>query len=358
MVRTSSPVHTNRRPRPTAAEGTVRTRTRARTAALALLPALACLVLAGCSSTGGRRAEEARHRASQGSPVVDTPRWTFAMVTHSGEGDSFWDGVRKGAEQAAAKDNITFLYSNDNETQGQVQLVQAAIDQRVDGIIVTLAKGDAMKDVLAKAEAAKIPVISINSGQEYSARFGALMHVGQDESIAGRAAGAELAGRGRKDVLCVIHEQGNVGQEQRCAGAKEKSGGRLQTLYVDGVNMPDAKAAVSAKLQADPDIDTVLTLSASMANTALQAVGDTGHKAEVDTFDLSGQVVDGLEAGSVGFAVDQQPYLQGYESVDLLWLHRYNLDALGGGQPVLTGPQILTKDDAQALKRYVARDTR
>ncbi|MBV6697874.1 substrate-binding domain-containing protein [Kitasatospora aureofaciens] len=329
-------------------------------------PALAALAMvvavAGCSSTGGRRAEEARAKAAAaGGRAVTTPRWKVAMVTHAGAGDAFWDGVRKGAEQAAAKDNITFLYSNDAQTQNQVQLVQAAIDQKVDGLLVTLAKGDAMADVLGKAKAAGIPVITINSGQEYSAKFGALTHIGQDETTAGQAAGTELANRGRKNVLCVIHEQGNVGQEQRCSGAQAGSGlagGAFQVVYVDGVNMPDARAAISAKLQADPAIDTVLTLSGPMAATGLQAVQDAHRAIELDTFDLGPQVVAGLKSGSVGFAVDQQPYLQGYEGVDLLWLHRSNLDMLGGGKPVATGPQILTKDNADALAEYVARGTR
>ncbi|MER7756100.1 substrate-binding domain-containing protein [Kitasatospora sp. NPDC097643] len=328
-----------------------------------LWPACAVLALAvaaaGCSSTGGRRAEEARAKAAAAAgSAVTTPRWKVAMVTHAGAGDAFWDSVRKGAEQAAAKDNITFLYSNDAQTQNQVQLVQAAIDQKVDGLLVTLAKGDAMAEVLGKAKAAGIPVITINSGQEYSAKFGALTHIGQDESTAGQAAGTELASRGRKDVLCVIHEQGNVGQEQRCSGAQAKAGGSFQTLYVDGVNMPDARAAISAKLQADPGIDTVLTLSGPMAATGLQAIQDTHRAVELDTFDLGTQVVTGLKAGTVGFAVDQQPYLQGYEGVDLLWLYRSNLDMLGGGKPVATGPQILTKDNADALAEYVARGTR
>ncbi|MFB7666678.1 substrate-binding domain-containing protein [Kitasatospora sp. NPDC056138] len=317
------------------------------------------LLAAGCSSTGGLRAEQARNReASKAGGAVDTPRWTVAMVTHAGAGDSFWDTVRKGAEQAAAKDNITFLYSNDAQTQGQVQLVDAAIDQKVDGLLVSLAKGEAMAAPLARAKAAGIPVISINSGQEFSARFGALTHIGQDETTAGQAAGTALGTRGRKDVLCVIHEQGNVGQEQRCSGAKSSFGGQLQTLYVDGVNLPDAKAAIAAKLQADPALDTVLTLSAPLAATGLQAIQDARRGVELDTFDLSTQVVSGLQAGTIGFAVDQQPYLQGYEGVDLLWLYRYNLDALGGGKPVLTGPQVLTKDDASALAQYVARGTR
>lgn len=332
---------------------------RLRPVAAALAVLALTVVVAGCSSTGGRRAEEARAKASAAAGGgVTTPRWKVAMVTHAGAGDAFWDTVRKGAEQAAAKDNITFLYSNDAQTQNQVQLVQAAIDQKVDGLLVTLAKGEAMADVLGKAKAAGIPVITINSGQEFSARFGALTHIGQDESTAGQAAGTELAARGRKNVLCVIHEQGNVGQEQRCGGARGTAPGAFQVLYVDGVNMPDARAAVSAKLQADPAIDTVLTLSGPMAATGLQAIQDARRPVELDTFDLGTQVVSGLKAGTVGFAVDQQPYLQGYEGVDLLWLYRSNLDMLGGGKPVATGPQILTKDDADALAEYVARGTR
>ena len=328
------------------------------TAALALFS-----LLGACSSTGGLRAEEAARSgaATGGGTGVSTPHWTFAMVTHAGSGDSFWDTVRKGAEQASAKDNINFRYSNDANTANQVQLVQAAIDQKVDGLLVTLAKGDAMKDVLAKAEAAGIPVVSINSGEQFAAQFGALTHVGQDETTAGRAAGAELKQRGRKSVLCVIHEQGNVGQEQRCAGAKAGFGGPWQVLYVAGTDLPDSKASISAKLQADPSVDTVLTLSAPLANTALQGITEAGRAAgstEEDTFDLSSQVVDGLKAGTIGFAVDQQPYLQGYEGIDLLWLYRYNLNVLGGGSPVATGPQILTRKDAAVLAGYVARGTR
>ncbi|MET8700673.1 substrate-binding domain-containing protein [Kitasatospora sp. NPDC004723] len=332
---------------------------RLRPAAAALAVLAFTVAVAGCSSTGGRRAEEARAKAAAAAGgAVTTPRWKVAMVTHAGAGDAFWDTVRKGAEQAAAKDNITFLYSNDAQTQNQVQLVQAAIDQKVDGLLVTLAKGDAMADVLAKAKAAGIPVITINSGQEFSAKFGALTHIGQDEVTAGRAAGGALSERGRKNVLCVIHEQGNVGQEQRCSGAQSTAGGAFQVLYVDGVNMPDARAAISAKLQADPAIDTVLTLSGPMAATGLQAIQDARRPVELDTFDLGTQVVAGLKAGTVGFAVDQQPYLQGYEGVDLIWLYRFNLNMLGGGQPVATGPQILTKENADALAEYVARGTR
>ncbi|WP_446750520.1 sugar ABC transporter substrate-binding protein [Streptomyces sp. SID7805] len=325
----------------------------------AVLAAVLGASLAGCSSTGGKRAEDERAaKAAGGRAAVDTPRWTFAMVTHSGAGDSFWDIVQNGAKQAAAKDNIKFVYANDEEAARQSQLVQSYIDAKVDGLIVTLAKPDAMKDVVAKAEKAGIPVITVNSGSAESKAFGALSHIGQDETVAGEAVGEELNRRGRKKALCVLHEQGNVGHEQRCDGAKKSFKGELQKLYVEGTNMPDVQSSIESKLQADGAIDSVVTLGAPFAPTAVKAKEQAGSKAEIDTFDLNAQVAAGLQDGSLGFAVDQQPYLQGYQAVDLLWLYKYNSDVLGGGKPVLTGPQVITKKDAAALQEYTKRGTR
>ncbi|WP_446459155.1 sugar ABC transporter substrate-binding protein [Streptomyces parvus] len=331
----------------------VRTGVRALGAVLAVM-----LAAAGCSSTGGKRAEERAAQAAEGRAAVNTPRWTFAMVTHSGDGDTFWDIVQKGAEQAALKDNINFLYSHNDEANQQAQLVQTAIDKKVDGLIVSLAKPDAMKAVVAKAVKAGIPVVTVNSGSAESKEFGALTHIGQDETIAGEAVGDELNNRDRKKALCVLHEQGNVGHEQRCAGAKKTFDGTMQNLYVDGTNMPDVTASIEAKLQSDKSIDAVVTLGAPFADAAVQAKQTAGSKAEIDTFDLNAKVATGLQTDKLGFAVDQQPYLQGYEAVDLLWLYRYNRNVLGGGQPVLTGPQVITKDDADALADYTKRGTR
>ncbi|MBK0373526.1 sugar ABC transporter substrate-binding protein [Streptomyces sp. RB110-1] len=324
----------------------------------AVLAAALVASLAGCSSTGGKRAEERAAAAAEGRSAVNTPRWTFAMVTHSGDGDTFWDIVQKGAEQAALKDNINFIYSHNDEGNQQAQLVQTAIDKKVDGLIVSLAKPDAMKAVVAKAVKAGIPVVTVNSGSAESKEFGALTHIGQDEAIAGEAVGDELNARGREKALCVLHEQGNVGHEQRCAGAKKTFDGTLQNLYVDGTNMPDVTASIEAKLQSDQDIDAVVTLGAPFADAAVQAKQTAGSKAEIDTFDLNAKVATGLQSDKLGFAVDQQPYLQGYQAVDLLWLYRYNRNVLGGGLPVLTGPQVITKDDADALADFTKRGTR
>ncbi|TYB42806.1 substrate-binding domain-containing protein [Actinomadura chibensis] len=317
---------------------------------LAVLAVAGLLALAACSSEGGKKAEKGIEGAG--------PRLKIAMVTHSGPGDTFWDIIQKGARAAAAKDNTEFLYSADPDGGKQAQLVQAAIDKKVDGIIVTLAKPDAMKDALARAAAAKIPVVSINSGAGESAKLGAVAHFGQDEAIAGEAAGAEMARIGAKKALCVIHEQGNVGLEDRCAGAKKTFGGDMQNLFVPGTNMPEVKSSITAKLQADKSIDGILTLGAPFAATAVDSVKETGAKAKIGTFDMNRDLIASIKSGDIQFAVDQQPYLQGYEAVDQLWLLKNNGNVLGGGRPVLTGPAIVTKANAAALEAFATRGTR
>ncbi|MGQ4383805.1 sugar ABC transporter substrate-binding protein [Streptomyces sp. SAS_270] len=328
-----------------------------RTARTAVAVLATIALAAGCSSSGGKDSQD-KASDSGGGKAVGTPRLKIAMITHAGEGDTFWDIVQSGAKQAAAKDNVQFLYSNDKEAKGQAELVQAAIDKKVDGIVVTLAKPEAMKDVLAKARKAGIPVVSINSGAEYSKQFGALVHFGQDESVAGEAVGEELNKRGLKKAVCVIHEQGNVSLEQRCAGVKKTFKGSLENLGVDGTNAPSSQSSIEAKLQATKGIDAVVTLGAPIAAVAVKAKDDAGSKAEIATFDLNAEVVRRLKAKEVDFAVDQQPYLQGYEAIDELWLYRTNGNVIGGGKTVFTGPALVTEKDVPQLEKYTARGTR
>jgi ABC-type sugar transport system substrate-binding protein len=329
-------------------------RRRTRLAAVAVAGMLA---LTACSSSGGKKAE-ARQSSAAGAGAAAGPRLKIAMITHSGAGDTFWDIVQKGAKAAAAKDNVQFLYSADPEGDRQAQLVQAAIDQKVDGIIVTLAKPDALKDVVANAVRAGIPVVSINSGADVSAKFGALVHFGQDETVAGRAAGEQLNKIGAKKAICVIHEQGNVGLEARCAGAKKTFSGQIENLNVPGTNMPQVKSSITAKLQSDKSIDGVLALNADIALTAADAAKDAGSDAKIATFDLNKQLIAALEDGRIQFAIDQQPYLQGYEAVDELWLYKRNGNVLGGGQPVFTGPAIVDKSTASSIKQSSDQGTR
>lgn len=310
----------------------------------------AALLLSGCSSSGGAQDEA--------DPAAVGPEMDVALITHAVPGDTFWDIVRKGAEAAAAKDNVNLLYSSDPEAGKQAQLVQTAIDQDVDGIVLTLAKPEAMAGAVRRATQQGIPVVSINAGETESAKLGAIAHFGQNESVAGQAAGQKLNELGYKNAVCVNQEQGHVGLEARCAGAKEAFGGNMQTLFVNGQDMAAVQSSITAKLQTDPSIDAVLTLGAPFALAAVDSVEEAGSNADVATFDMNAELIEALQAEDVVFAVDQQPYLQGYLGVDEIWLWHRNGNTIGGGQPVLTGPNIVTPDEAGRVAEFAEKGTR
>ncbi|MFF3333019.1 sugar ABC transporter substrate-binding protein [Streptomyces sp. NPDC002888] len=329
-----------------------------RLAPVVAVAAVAALTLAGCSSSsGGKKSEEGGGNASAGKAT--TPRMTVALVTHQSPGDTFWDIVRKGAEAAAAKDNVKLVYSADPNAGNQANLVQNAIDQKVDGIAITLAKPDALNDVVSKAKAANIPVVGLNSGVSDWKNLGLMEFFGQDETVAGEALGKRLNESGAKKAVCVIQEQGNIGLTQRCDGVKKTFSGTTETLYVNGTDMPSVKSTITAKLKQDSAIDYVVTLGAPFALTATQAVSETGSKAKVATFDLNKELTSAIEKGSIQFAVDQQPYLQGYLAVDSLWLYKNNGNYMGGGEaPVLTGPAFVDKSNVDAVAEFAAKGTR
>lgn len=302
--------------------------------------------LAGCSATGGAPRTDSGTQAGGGG--VDTPRYTVAMVTHGAPGDTYWDLVRKGAEDAAKKDNIELRYSSDPQAPNQANLVRSAVDAGVDGIAVTLPNADAIGPAAQRAVDAGIPVVGLNAGMSRYADYGLTGFFGQDEALAGEAAGERLRAEGRQKVLCVIHEQGNSSQEARCRGVEQGLGRPVELLYVNGQDLTSVQSTISSKLSQDAGVDTVFALQAPVAMRAAEAVGQSGAAAEVVTFDTNAELVGAIADGRVAWAVDQQPYLQGYLAVDSLWLAKRNGGTLGGGQPVYTGPSFV---DASNVKR-------
>lgn len=326
------------------------------TRSLRLLAAGALLVaVAGCSSQGGRNASDS---AAGSGASCDNPSTTVAVVSHGKQGDSFWDVVKRGAEDAGKQLCVKVTYQGSGNPNEQSQAIDNAVAQRVNGLVVSMANPDALKNSIQKAVAANIPVITINSGQSRFREFGALTHIGQAERTAGEGAGEQLAKAGVKNLLCVIHEAGNVGLEERCSGAAATLGGASQNLQVDVSDLNGAASTIQSKLQADTSIDGVLTLNDGVGKAAITAVKGAGSTARIATFDVNADVIKAVKDGSLLFAVDQQPYTQGYLPVTFLKLYADNANVIGGGQPVLTGPSFVTKDNADAVEKYAQRGTR
>jgi simple sugar transport system substrate-binding protein len=284
---------------------------------------------------------------------------TIAVITH-GSGDSFWAVAKKGAEDAGKDLGVTVKYSeSNNKPEEQAQLIEAAVTEGVDGIATSAPDPDAIRDSVKTAVDAGIPVVTLNSGAEESASLGAITHVGQTETIAGEGAGAKLKEAGVTKLICVIHEQGNIGLNQRCDGAKKGFGGDVENVQVAGVNdVSTTLTEIQSKLESDDSIDGVLTLNPDIAVAARDAIAGASSEAKLATFDLSKDVIQAIEDGEILFAVDQQQYLQGYLPVVFLTLNKTNLNTVGGGRAVLTGPGFVEKSNAAKIKDLAEAGTR
>jgi simple sugar transport system substrate-binding protein len=325
--------------------------------AAALTAALA-LALSACSGQGG--AQEDQQASGGGAAAgggVDTERYTVAMLTHEAPGDTFWDKIRAGAEDAAQALNIELAYSNNPEAPEMATLVQNAVDQQVDGIAVTLAYPDAVGPAVQSAVESGIPVVAFNSGKDQYEDYGALMYFGSDERVAGNAVGERLAEAGAEKAICVIQEQGHVALETRCAGVAETFP-NTENLQVEGTDAASVRQTIGAKLQQDPAVTHIVTLGAPFAMIALDAASDAGSEAEVVTFDLNAEAAQAISDGTILFSVDQQPYVQGFMAVQSLWLNLTNGNDLGGGGPVLTGPSFVDESNIEQILPYAQNNTR
>jgi simple sugar transport system substrate-binding protein len=323
---------------------------------IALLGA-AAVVLTACSSQGGAPSSGGSAPAAGGGDTSGA-NLTFQMITHEQAGDTFWDKIRAGAQDAAKAHGITLQYSNNEQGPEQATLVQNAIDAKVSGIAVTLSNADAVVPVVKKAVAAGIPVVAFNQGIDQYKDAGAKMYFGSDETLAGKTAGQKIAAEdpGGK-TLCIIQAQGSVALEARCAGVKAGFA-NTENLQVNGADQPSVQATIQAKLTQDPSITHIVTLGAPIASAALAAQAQSNNTAKLITFDLNQDVAQAIQDGKVEFAVDQQPYVQGYMSVESLWLNITNGNDIGGGGPVLTGPSLVDKTNIAQILPYTKNNRR
>jgi simple sugar transport system substrate-binding protein len=325
-----------------------------------VLPGLAALLLAvgtlGCGeSASGARDEEATERADV----------RIVVVTHGQSSDPFWSIVANGVNDAAEELGVDVSYQAPTsfDMVRMSSLIDAAVASRPAGLVVSVPDADALAASLRAATAAGIPAVSINSGDDAWRRLGLLAHIGQTEYEAGKGGGERLARAGARRVLCVNHEVGNASLDLRCDGLRDAlatAGGTVDVVAVDLADPDDAQQRIGGALAADPAIDGVLTLGPAGASPALAALRQTGALGRVRfaTFDLSPEVLAAVRDGDMLFAIDQQPYLQGYLAVVLLAKYLETGTMAGGGQVIRTGPGFVTADDAARVLELTERGIR
>lgn len=319
--------------------------------------AIGALALAGCSTSDDSSDNDSSDSGSD-SNSSSGGDYRIDVITHAAPGDSFWDVVKSGAEQAGDDLGVDMRYSSDPDPGAQSTLIDNAVADETDGLVISMANPEGLEDSIKAAVEAGVPVITINSGIDNWKDFGAITHVGQSETIAGEAAGQQLTDLGATNVICVIQEAGNVALEERCKAAASTFDGTMENLQADNTDLQGSQATIESKLQADDSIDGILTLGGDMAGAAVAAVDSVGSDTTIGTFDLNAKVAQDVKDGNLAFAIDQQPYVQGYLGVTGIYLKLLNGNDIGGGEPVYSGPAIITKDNADEVLDYAENGTR
>ncbi|MGV1034011.1 MAG: sugar ABC transporter substrate-binding protein [Microbacteriaceae bacterium] len=324
--------------------------------------ATAALALSGCASNGGG--------GSSTDAAGDGP--TIAVIGGM-PSDGFWTTVKNGAEAAGAavaanggKVEWYGLKNYDNLGPDAGDLVRTAIANGVDAIAVPDWVPEAENEAIKQAVDAGIAVVIFNAGGEEAVEAtGALMYVGTDEYKAGVAGGKEFAENGAKNIICVNTNPGSVNQESRCKGVADgaaEKGAKSTQLPLPSSSFGDQAAisqAIKGALTSDPSIDGVITIGAQDSDAAASGVDQAGAtgKVKIGTFDLSENVLKRIADGTQLFAIDQQPYLQGYLAASYAWQY-VQFGITSPLKSILTGPSLVTADNVATVTAGVAAGAR
>ena len=327
--------------------------------------AIAAILVAGSAQAGGK----------------------YVLISHAPDSDSWWNTIKNSVKQAGEDYGVTVDYRNppNGDLADMARLVEQAAAQGYDGVITTIADYNVLQGALKRVTDKKIPFITINSGTpEQSEKLGAIMHVGQPEYEAGKGAGLRAKADGIKSFLCVNHFATNPVSFERCRGFAEAIGVDFKKSTIDSGEDPTGiEAKVSAYLRQNPSTEAVLTLGPTSAHPTLRALAKADLKGKIwmATFDLSDEISKGIKDGSIKFAIDQQPYLQGYIPVAVLATMKstgstdlaqvsaavkanpktiarfteYGLAPAYGPRHIGSGPGFVTKDNIAKVEKYAGQ---
>ncbi|WP_449396946.1 sugar ABC transporter substrate-binding protein [Devosia riboflavina] len=283
----------------------------------------------------------------------------FVLVSHAPDSDSWWNTIKNAIALAGEQMGVTVEYRNPptGDLADMARIIEQAAASNPDGIISTIADFDVLSGPLGDAVARGIPVITINSGTvEQSKQIGALLHVGQPEYDAGFGAGEKAKAAGVTSFLCVNHYITNPASVERCQGFADALGVDLGNQMIDAGQDPgEIQSKVAAYLQTNPDTNGILTLGPTSAHPTIAALNANSKAGAIffGTFDLSGEIATAIKDGTINFAIDQQPFLQGYLPVVILTnLARYGVVP---GNSINSGPGFITKDNIGLVEQYAGQ---
>jgi simple sugar transport system substrate-binding protein len=275
----------------------------------------------------------------------------IAVVTHSQSSDSYWGVVKKGVDDAAKLMRVNVSYDAPQTTDmvAMSRLIDAAVTQKVQGLVVSIPDAAALRKSLKAAVDAGIPVIVIDSGKEEVDKLGLKLYVGTTSYFdQGVLAGQRLLTAGVKKGVCANHEPGNLVNESACDGFKKGLAGNADRLEIS-LDPTDTATRINAYLSAHPDVTGILALGAPPASNIVAALRQRGAlgKYKIGNFDVSGDTLTALSKNELLFSFDSQQYLMGYLPIVMLTLNaKFGLMPISN---IYTGPNPVTSQDREKI---------
>ncbi|MBB3225985.1 simple sugar transport system substrate-binding protein [Luteibacter sp. Sphag1AF] len=311
----------------------------------------------------------------------------YVLVTHAADSDSWWNTIKNSIKQASEDFGVQVDYRNppNGDLSDMARLLEQAAARNYSGVAFDIADYNVLQNAAAKVSAKGIPIVTINSGtEEESKKLKAIMHIGQPEYDAGKAAGEKAKAAGIKSFVCVNHYATNQASFQRCQGFADAIGADMRKSMIDSGMDPTVVASkVNAYLRNNPKTQAVLALGPNAAEPTIQVLEKMGLNGKIyfATFDLSPAIINGIKRGTVTFAIDQQPYLQGYMGIAALViahdqktsdpakilavlkanpkfqarLKEYDLKPVYTATGVSSGPAFVTKDNVATVEKYAGQ---
>ena len=283
---------------------------------------------------------------------------TYAMVVFL-KGSEFFNWAYGGMQDAAkllGADIKTELRGPATwDASQKARAIEQLIAKGDKGIIVTAGDATTFNPAIDKAMARGIPVITFDSDAPDSQR---LCFAGTNNYEAGKVAG--------KSMVEWLNGEGEVGIStfpgpnhlvERIRGFKDGlAGSKVKVVATcnDEGKVAAAESAITAMLQAHPEIDAVFAAHGNPGPGAVAAVKNVGKEGKIQImgFDFGMPVVEGIDKGQIRGTVGQNPYLMGYVGMMMAWAanQKTRVDGMHVPPSINTGVRILTKEDIGVYK--------
>jgi simple sugar transport system substrate-binding protein len=300
--------------------------------------------------------------AAAGGNYPKHPKWKFVFVSHATT-NPFFVPTRYGAADACALVGCSYTWGGSAKAavREMMSAFNAAIAAKADGIAVAVIDAKAFEAPIKRALGNGIPVVSFNADGARGGAKARLAYIGQDLYDSGIAMGERIAAMLPKgDVAFFTASGGALTIQPRIDGAFaaiKQSGKPIDPKVVATTAQPDEElAAIDAYYLGHKTLTGMFAFDAGGTDSVGQVIQKHGLRGKVrgGGFDLSTGTPKLIDQGFLQFAIDQQPYLQGFYPVLQLFFYKLS-DGLVAPSDVDTGLVFVTKTN---VKPYVSTQTR